>query len=158
MTFFLLLTEAAIRLTFLLSHVNRIFLLSLPAIRKKGISIKTQKETGCKQPISGLILRSVNFYFTDESEPSLVIFARSVFILPTSQNRHSSSFSEGTEYLFKVIILHVPIINKKKLLSYKCKIVICICRKCIMSQWIISINDTKRVSLIININRNSVIV
>ena len=71
MTFFLLLTEAAIRLTFLPGHVNRIFLLSLPAIRKKGISIKTQKETGCKQPISGLILRSVNFYFTDESEPSL---------------------------------------------------------------------------------------
>jgi len=40
------------------------------------------------------ILRSVNFYFTDESEPSLVFFARSIFILPTSQNRHSSSFSE----------------------------------------------------------------
>ena len=35
--------------------------------------------------------RAVSFYFTDESEPSLVINMRSVFILPTSQNRHSSS-------------------------------------------------------------------
>lgn len=33
---------------------------------------------------------SVNFYFTVESVPSLNIFARSIFILPTSQNRHSS--------------------------------------------------------------------
>ena len=40
------------------------------------------------------IIRPVSFYFYDESEPSLVIFARSVFILPTSQNRHSSSFGE----------------------------------------------------------------
>ena len=35
---------------------------------------------------------TVNFYFYDESEPSLVIIARSIFIFTTSQNRHSSSF------------------------------------------------------------------
>ncbi len=45
-------------------------------------------------------LRSVNFYFTDVSEPSHIIFARSVFILPTSRNRHSSSFSEGKKFFF----------------------------------------------------------
>ena len=41
--------------------------------------------------ISSAKLRSVNFYFTDESEPSLVTFTRSIFILPMCQNRHTSS-------------------------------------------------------------------
>lgn len=49
---------------------------------------------------STYLLRSVNFYFTDVSEPSHISFARSVFILPTSQNRHSSPFSEA-----KIVIL-----------------------------------------------------
>lgn len=44
-----------------------------------------------------ILLRPVNFYFTDVSEPSHIIFARSAFILPTSQNRHSSSFCEVKE-------------------------------------------------------------
>ena len=34
--------------------------------------------------------QSANFYFTVVSEPSHDIIARSIFILPTSQNRHSS--------------------------------------------------------------------
>ena len=33
---------------------------------------------------------TANFYFTVVSEPSHDIITRSIFILPTSQNRHSS--------------------------------------------------------------------
>ncbi len=40
------------------------------------------------------ILRTVTFYFTDVSEPSHISFARSLFILPMCQNRHTSSFCE----------------------------------------------------------------
>ena len=39
-------------------------------------------------------LRSVNFYFTDVSKPSHISIARSIFILPTSRNRHSSSYAK----------------------------------------------------------------
>ena len=52
--------------------------------------------------LAGIPLRSVNFYFTDVSEPSHIIFTRSVFILPTSQNRHSSSFSEGKKEVLTI--------------------------------------------------------
>lgn len=53
------------------------------------------------------MLRSANFYFTDVSEPSHTSFIRSVFILPTSQNRHSSSFSEELPaQLQEITILH----------------------------------------------------
>ena len=47
-----------------------------------------EKRGGRSLPAGWLL--SVNFYFTVESVPSLNIFARSIFILPTSQNRHSS--------------------------------------------------------------------
>ncbi|OUN27083.1 hypothetical protein B5G00_03665 [Blautia sp. An46] len=57
--------------------------------------------------LAGIPLRSVNFYFTDVSEPSHIIFTRSVFILPTSQNRHSSSFSEGKKEVLLSLILYV---------------------------------------------------
>ena len=46
-------------------------------------------------------LRSVNFYFTDVSEPSHIIITRSIFILPTSQNRHSSHLRS---FLYTIII------------------------------------------------------
>ena len=66
--------------------------------------------------------RSVNFYFTDESEPSLVstlgqflfyrrvgtvtrLNARSIFILPTSQNRHSSHHADISAFIVYSIIL-----------------------------------------------------
>ena len=63
--------------------------------------------------------RSVNFYFTDESEPSLVIIARSIFILPTSRNRHSSSFYDD-EVLSSIILYTL-----KRFLS----ILFCVLRK-----------------------------
>ena len=49
----------------------------------------TKEKRGGRSLPAGWLL-SVNFYFTVESVPSLNIFARSIFILPTSQNRHSS--------------------------------------------------------------------
>ena len=54
--------------------------------------------------LAKIVLRSVNFYFTDVSEPSHIIFARSIFILPTSRNRHSSSFNEGKKCFLSLIL------------------------------------------------------
>ena len=56
------------------------------------------------------LLHSVNFYITDESEPSLVFFTRSTFILPTSQNRHSSSsLTDPYIYYHHFLICHSSI-------------------------------------------------
>ena len=66
------------------------------------------------RPISRNVFSSVTFYFTVESEPSLDIIARSLFILPSSQNRHSTSLAEWSISTPNKII-H-PFLSKNKML------------------------------------------
>ncbi len=64
----------------------------------------TYKKRGCPNGHPRGFSSPGQFYFTDVSEPSHIIFARSVFILPTSRNRHSSSFSEAEDVSSTYII------------------------------------------------------
>ena len=59
-----------------------------------------------------VIHRSVNFYFTDVSEPSHIIIARSIFILPSCQNRHRTSLAEEDITIFTYNILATKLLCK----------------------------------------------